>query len=174
MRYAGVQEGDVTQGMRFFDAQVQPIRVGLHLVGIVGLRRALKEVAEAGLSGREVVSRTLLERLGSDNFIPEDQEAEYLEAFWREHLRTRGEDVSPFFVRQPMEVLGDPGPRRDAFVATLEQVLAGFEMVPVLTFAPPEEEGPHPTLVIDGEVLLKGSPGRQGMWRVLRRRLTEW
>jgi len=164
----------MTEGMRFKDAMVQPIRVGLHLVGIVGLRQALEQVHTGGPREREEASQALLELLAGDNYIPDGQHDEYREAFWRELLRYRGEDVAPFYVRQPMELRGEPGPRLDAFVTTLHRVLAGFEMVPVLTFAPPEEKGPHPTLLAEGEVLLKGNPGQQGMWRVLRRCLTEW
>jgi len=160
--------------MRFRDAMVQPIRVGLHLVGIVGLRQALEQVHKGGPRAREEASQALLGLLRGDNYIPDDQHDEYREAFWRELLRYRGEDITPYFVRQPMELRGEPGPRLDAFVTTLHKVLAGFEMVPVLTFEPSDPAGPHPTLVAEGEVLLKGNPGQQGMWRVLRKRLTEW
>jgi hypothetical protein len=161
--------------MRHMDCYpVKKIRVGRHLVGLVGLRKALEEAASAGLSGREEVAAAVLAAIAEANWIPDEQRGDYEEAAWREFLRLRGEDLGPLFVEQAVVVRGSPGEARDAFVRDLERALARFEMRPVVAYEPPEPNGPHPALVVDGEVVMRGNPGQREMWRIFWSRLSDW
>ncbi len=56
-------------------------------VGILGLRRALDEVAALGLGDREAIARALLERVGKENWIPPGQEAAYARALYAAYER---------------------------------------------------------------------------------------
>ncbi len=153
---------------------VSKIRVGRHTVGIVSLGEAVQQVSRAGIEEQEAVVAALLERLEEDNYVPEEQRDDYEEAFWREYVRYEGGDVSPYFAEQEVTVRGEPGRAREAFVAMLGKVLAGFELRPVITFEPPEGEGPLPQLLVGDEVVIAGRTGQREMWRVLWKRLTDW
>jgi len=153
---------------------VNKIRIGRHTVGIVGLRRALDETVTEKIVGQEAVCAAIFTKIAPDNYIPDKQRELYDEAFWREYLRHTGQDFSHLFVRLECAVRGAEGRVRDQFMATLGAVLAGFELAADVTFEPPEAEGPHPTLIVDDEVIIKGNVSKREMWKVLWRRLTDW
>jgi len=153
---------------------VSQVLVGLHRVGVVGLRQACEKVAAAGLAGREEIVDCLQVELAADNFIPEAQEEAYHTALWREYLRFVGQDFSEFFSEIPVTVRGEPDGDRDHLAALCASVLADFELGPVVEFADADEEGPNPQLVIGGTTVARGLPSRKSLKATVRQRLSDW
>lgn len=148
--------------------------VGLHRVGVVGLRQACEKVAAAGLVGREEIVDCLQAELAADNFIPEAQEDAYDTALWREYLRFLGEGFSEFFSEIGVTVCGEPGEDRDRLVDLCVSVLADFELQPVTEFADADEESPNPQLVIGDTIVARGLPSRKSLKATIRHRLSDW
>jgi hypothetical protein len=153
---------------------VSQVLVGLHRVGIVGLRQACEKVAAAGLAGRQEIVDFLLSELGADNFIPEGQEEAFRTALWREYLRFVGGDFSEFFSEIEVTVGGEPGENRDSLVERCTLVLAEFELRPVVDLAGANEGGPDPELVIGGTTVARGLPSRKSLRATIRQRLSDW
>jgi hypothetical protein len=153
---------------------VSQVLVGLHRVGVVGLRQACEKVAAAGLAGRQEIVDCLQVELVADNFIPEAQEEACHTALWREYLRFVGQDFSEFFSEIPVTVRGEPDGDRDHLAALCASVLADFELRPVVEFADADEEGPNPQLVIGGTTVARGLPSRKSLKATVRHRLSDW
>jgi hypothetical protein len=153
---------------------VAQILVGLHRVGLVGLRQACEKVAAAGLAEREEIVDRLLVELAADNFIPESQEEAYRTSLWREYLRFSGKAFSEFFSEIEVTVRGEPGEDRDRLAVLCESVFAEFELRPVLELKGADEEGPDPQLVIGGETVVRGLPSRKALKATIRKRLSDW
>jgi hypothetical protein len=153
---------------------VTPVMIGLHRIGVVGLDKALQQVDQAGLEGREAELARLMEILAADNYIPESQREAFRTAIRRELLRHRGEDFSDFFSPAEVIVRGDPGEERDRFVAMLESVFADFELRPVVTFAPAPRDGPGPELAIGDHAIVSGAVSRDRFKRAVRTSLSDW
>jgi hypothetical protein len=160
--------------MRCSEYSVPQVMVGLHRVGIVGLRQACAKVAAIGLEARHQIVDALLEELSSENFIPADQFDEYRTALWREYLRSVGRDFSEFFSQIEVTVHGEPGEDRSQLVQLCTSVLAEFELRPVVGLASAADEGPNPQLVIGGSTVARGLPSRRVLKATLRRRLSDW
>jgi len=148
--------------------------VGLHRVGIVGLRQACAKVAAIGLEARHQIVDALLEELATENFIPHDQLDEYRTALWREYLRSVGRDFSEFFSQIEITVRGEPGEDRGRLVQLCTSVLAEFELRPIVALASAGDDGPNPQLVIGGATVTRGLPTRKVLKANLRRRLSDW
>ncbi len=148
--------------------------IGLHQIGIVGLKDALAAAAQSGLREQEAVLDLIITELSTDNFIPDHQREPYRRTIWREYLRHRGEDFSDFYSEVELIVRGDPGADRDAFVATLISVFAEFELKPLIIFAEPDADGPNPQLVIGDEPVVQGLPSRRNFKIAVRKRITDW
>ena len=157
--------------MHFKDKSVTPIRVGLDQVGIVGLHDALKKVDDLGPDHRQVVVDRLMESLRPRNYIPDGQEDAYRTALWREFLRHRGLDFSPWYSELQVTVRGAPGEERDRFVELVTAVLGTHELRPVFAFI---ESGGDPELVIRDEIVASGSQNRASLDRAVRRTLSHW
>lgn len=160
--------------MRCRSFSVSQVLVGIHRVGIVGLRQACEKVSGAGLAGRAEVVNFLFEELAAENFIPEPQVANYRIALWREYLRFVGEDFSEYFSEIPVTVRGEPGEDRDRLVDVCTAVLAEFELRPVVAFASAAEEGPNPQLLVGGTMVARGVPSRRSLRATVRQRLSDW
>ena len=109
--------------MKCKDPNVVQILVGTRRVGVVGLRQAIKEAIESGLTGREEIVDLLLQSLEEDNYIPDPRSTLYRTALWREYLRRKGESFSEFFSEIPVVVRADEGEKRDRFVEMIGSVL---------------------------------------------------
>jgi len=154
---------------------VSQVLVGLHRVGIVGLRQACEKVAAVGLAGRQEIVDFLLSELGADNFIPVGQEEAFRTALWREYLRFVGVDFSEFFSEIEVTVGGEPGENRDSLVERCTLVLAEFELRPVVDLAGANQGGgPDPELVIGGTTVARGLPSRKSLRATIRQRLSDW
>jgi hypothetical protein len=58
---------------------VTKIRVGKHLVGIIGLKKAVADIAEkSGEMADDQIGKILLERLSKDNYIEKRMEEIFL------------------------------------------------------------------------------------------------
>jgi hypothetical protein len=154
---------------------VSQVLIGLHRVGIVGLRQACEKVAAVGLAGRQEIVDFLLSELGADNFIPVGQEEAFRTALWREYLRFVGGDFSEFFSEIEVTVGGEPGENRDSLVERCTLVLAEFELRPVVDLAGANQGGgPDPELVIGGTTVARGLPSRKSLRATIRQRLSDW
>jgi hypothetical protein len=150
------------------------VLVGLHRVGLVGLRAALEKADRAGLDGRDAIVDRLIELLSTDNYIPDSQLEPFRLALWREHLRHRGKDIRPFYSEIEVTVTGEPGPSRDAFVEMARSVLGDFELKPVISYAPPSDGDPDPGLVIDDETIVRGLQGRRSFKSAVHKSISDW
>ena len=71
---------------------VTQIKIGTHKFGIVGLKKALKDMAQAyAEQADDVVAEELLNRLSKKNYIPEKVQKKYGRAFVREFRRFLGQ-----------------------------------------------------------------------------------
>ena len=157
--------------MHFKDKSVVPIRVGLDQVGVVGLHDALKKTDDLDPDDQSAVVDRMMQTLGPSNYIPDSQVETYRKAFWREFLRHRGRDFSPWYSELPVTVRGAAGDERERFVALVTAVLAGHELQPVVTFV---AGGRDPELVIRDEVVAHGSHNRASLERAVRRTFSHW
>ncbi|MGD8395987.1 MAG: hypothetical protein PVF43_10980 [Candidatus Eiseniibacteriota bacterium] len=159
-------------------ANVMTVLIGLHQIGIVGLRDALKVELdrESGVApaDREAIVDRVIARVAEDNYLPESQREALRVAVWREYLRLAGEDVSPFFSEVAVRVRGAAGERRERFVEMLTGVFAEFELRPWITYAEPSSPDDAPELVLDDEVVVRGLVGHEAMKRAVRRRISDW
>jgi len=160
--------------MKCRDYSVTQILVGLHRVGVVGLRDALKLVEASGLDDREQLVDLMVGELAGDNYIPDGQVEAFRVALWRELLRHRGEDFSPFFEPVAVTVRGRPGEERDRFAELVRSVLAAFELRAEVTFEDHPGDGPSPQLLIGGEIVARGPHDRRRLEGAVRRSLTDW
>jgi hypothetical protein len=153
---------------------VSTILVDLFRVGVIGLKEALAEADASGLDDPKLIVDLMIERLAADNYVPDRLLEAYRTALWREYLRFKGEDFTPFFSRIEVVVQGAPGQERDRFVETLDLAMADFELQPVVTLT---EAGPgqdHPQLIIRDEIVASGTHSRDSLKSALRRSITDW
>ncbi len=153
---------------------VTPVLVGLQGVGIVKLRPALEQTDASGLTDPEELLDYLLEQLAADNYIPDRQDEPYRRAIWREYLRYKKEDLTDFYSEIEITVRGEPGEERDAFVETTGSVFADHALKPLVTFEPPNEEGPNPELLIRDLSIISGKPTRRMFDKAVRKSFSDW
>ena len=160
--------------MKCKDYSVRQVMIGLHRVGIVGLHNAIALAAGSDLEERDPIVDLVLENLRPDNYIPDDQVADYRTALWREYLRHRGEDITELYTAVAVVVHGVAGEELERFVELVRAAMALFELRPAIEFAPPGDEGSNPQLVIDDAVVARGPQSRHGMERAVRQSLSDW
>jgi hypothetical protein len=155
---------------------VTRVLVGLHEVGVVGLRETLREADRWEIDDRQEAVRRILEIVEPLNYVPDSQIEEFRRAVTREYLRRRGEDFRGWFSRLEVTVRGRPGKGRDRLVDRVASVLAEFELEPVVTLEPPpeEDEGPFPELRVLGEPVVRGIPERHALKEAIRKRISHW
>ena len=160
--------------MRCGSYVVSQVLVGLHRVGLVGLRQACAKVTETELTKREEIVDLLLAELAADNYIPEGQQGDYRTALWREYLRSVGEDFSEFFSEIEVTLRGEEGTDRDRLASLCTSVLADFELRPLIEFEAADDEGPNLQLVIGDGMVASGLPSRKVLEAIIRHRLSDW
>ncbi len=148
--------------------------IGLHRVGIVGLKQALKELEAKDLGDRNEVLAFLLERLAGENYIPGSETEAYEFALWREVLRHRGDDFSEFFSTVEVTVSGDDSEIRDRFVDLIRSVFAEFELQPTIAFADRVDNGRQPVLTHGDHEILRGLQSRQATRLAMRKSFSGW
>jgi hypothetical protein len=153
---------------------VTQIVIGLHRVGLVGFRKALKDAAASGQTDREAIVDLIIEALVAQNYIPDRKFQPLRTALWREYLRSRGEDYSQFYSEVEVVIRGDPGPERERFADLTQSVFAGFELKPVIIYEPPSAEGPNPQLVVRGKAIVAGALDQRRFHAAVRHSFTDW
>jgi hypothetical protein len=148
--------------------------VGLHRVGIVGLRQALSDLEAAHLENEHDAIDFLVERLGQDNYIPESELEDYRTALRREVLRHRGEDFSAYLSTVEVTVHGDPGDTRDRFVEQLRTVFAEFELRPEINLSGPLDDGRHPLVRTGEHEILRGLQSLPATRLAIRKSFSGW
>lgn len=156
------------------DYAVQQVLIGLHRVGIVGLRQACSKVADADLDDREAIVDALLDELRADNYVVDEQLEDYRTALWREYLRFRGLDFSAHFSVLEVVVRGETGEDRDRLVELCRSVLAEFELQPELELQATADDDPRPELLIGDTTVVRGLPSGKELKTTIRRRLSDW
>ncbi len=153
---------------------VTPVLVGLQSIGIVKLRAALDQTDASSLTEPKELLDYLIDVLAADNYIPDRQDEPYRRAIWREYLRHKKEDLTDFYAEIEVTVRGEPGEDRDAFVEATTSVFGDHELKPLITFAPPNEEGRNPELLIRDMSIIKGKPTRKMFDKAVRKSFTDW
>jgi hypothetical protein len=157
------------------DFGVTPVLVDLHRVGISGLGDALKRVDALALTEKEPIVDALEAALADDNYVPEAQRQAFRTALWREWVRFKGKDPSPFFSTIEVSVRGDPGEERDRFLALLSSVLAAFELRPSVRFDPKPQAAAPFSLVFGDQTVYQGpSTDRRRLEQALRKSISGW
>jgi hypothetical protein len=160
--------------MRCGSYAVSQVLVGLHRVGLVGLRQACAKVVAEGHTERDEIVELLFAELAADNFIPDAQRDDYRIALWREYLRSVGEDFSEFFSEIEVTLRGEASEDRDLLAGLCASVLADFELRPIVELAGTDDDGPYPQLVISNTVVASGLPSRKVLKSIIRHRLSDW
>jgi len=158
--------------MCFRDHSVTQVLVGLHRVGIVGLRDAIRRAEASGLEDRGELVDLMMEELAPRNYMPAHQLELYRTAVWREYLRSRGEDLSALYSEIPVTVRGPAGEGRDRFVERIASALAGFELRPEVTFEPSSGGGLE--LVVRDEPIADAGQSRRSLEAAIRRAVSDW
>lgn len=153
---------------------VTQVLIGLHRLGLVGLRDALDDAASSGLEDREALLDRIVGALASQNYIPDPASPALRRALWREYLRARGEDFREFFSEIDVTILGEPGEARDSFEAMTRSVLERFELSPRIAYAPPANEGSGPQLSIDDRVVVRGLVAQAAFENAVRKSISDW
>ena len=152
--------------------EVVKIKVGQFNVGIVGLKAALEEATQTDLSSNNALSKYLLERLKSKNYIPPRSEDKYTAAFLREYRKHVGE---PIEAEEPqgleVKVLGPGCPNCDKLEQMVYQVMETENIIGSVEHVRDLEEIASyglvglPALVINGEVKSVGRFPRESQLR---------
>jgi len=150
------------------------ILIGLHRIGLFGLREALLETEASGLTERDAVTDRLIELLAANNYLPTAEADEFRLALWREYQRHLGEDIRDLYSRIEVVVRGEPGEARDTFVERLVSVFGDYELQPEVAFEPASPRGLNPQLVLGEDVVVEGLATRRAMKEGVRKRITDW
>lgn len=153
---------------------VNTVLVGLHRIGLVGLKEALERADAAGSLDQYRRIDLIIEILAGENYIPDRETPELRTAVWREYLRFKGEDFTEFFSEIAVTVRGPEDDTRDTFVDMLESVFGDFELRPVMTFDTEPVEGKSPQLIIDDDLIVGGLKSRRNFKMAVRRSITDW
>jgi hypothetical protein len=140
------------------------IRVGDYEVGLMGLTRAMEEIAESHAERQDAdVQEALLEKLSKKNYIPSSARRDYGTALVREFRKFKGQpykDVEPKGLR--IVVLGPGCSQCDRLEQTVMQVLTQMELPASLEHVTDIKEISKygfvqtPALVINGIVVASG------------------
>jgi hypothetical protein len=152
---------------------VSQILVGLFRVGVVGLKQAFDKADAAGLSEPASTLDLLMATLRAENYVPESLAVPYRRAVWREYLRHRGEDITPFFSEVPVTVQCDAAEERERVAATLIPLLAKLELRPTFTFA--QASGAAGARLLIGEhAVIDGDLTRERLEAAVRLSVSDW
>ncbi|MCP4895365.1 MAG: hypothetical protein GY906_00185 [bacterium] len=155
---------------------VTQVLVGLHRVGVVGLRQALGEINSLGLVERDLIVDNLLDRLSEDNLIPNHMIDDYRVTLWREYLRPKGHDLSEFYSQVEVTLRCRPNDNQSDFVEKLTSVFADFELRPIITTATTDSdfEGPSPQLLYGDHMIVQGQKSRERLKAAVRMSFSDW
>jgi len=150
------------------------ILIGLHQIGVIGLREAIKRADQSDLTDREEIVDYLVGILADENYTPDSQKEVFRLALWREFLRHRGQDIREFYSEIEVTVRGVEGAERAGFIETMISVFGDFELRPKVTYIASPEEDPTPKLLIGDDTVVRGRQSRKDFKREVGRRISEW
>lgn len=145
-------------------SDITKIKIGRYIIGLVGLKDALEEMAEVFADRPDdTIARELLDRLTKRNYIPHHVQEEYGRAFVREFRKFMGQ---PFTREDPtvleIKVLGAGCAVCDGLENLIMQVLAEMDLAADLEHVRDIEQFDHynakqtPALVINGKLMSAG------------------
>ena len=146
--------------------EVTQIKIGNHSVGLVGLKEALNDMAEAyAEQPDDVVAEELLNRLSKKNYIAEKVKKDYRRAFVREFRKSLGQ---PFDDESPegleIKILGEGCAICNSLENEVREVLSEMSLGADLEHVrEPEQIAKYkvrgtPALLINGKVMSTGTP----------------
>jgi len=146
-------------------SDVSKIRIGKHLIGIIGLKETVADVAKKHREmSDDQIGKILLERLSKDNYIEKRMEEIYKKAFMREYKKLLGVPVAEeAFEGVDIKVLGQGCPQCDRLEQELMAIIAETGIPAMIEHVRDAEEIAQfgllkvPALVINGEIKASGS-----------------
>lgn len=159
------------------DPEVSQIRIGGHLVGIIGLKAILEEVVrDFADQDRTAVEEALLARVGEKNYVVPSAREAYRAALYREYCKSSGRPLPPEEKGAlEVKVLGPGCPECDRLERDLMAALAELELPADLEHVRDIREIAcygvmgSPALVINGKVVVVGRvPSRSQLREWLR------
>jgi small redox-active disulfide protein 2 len=152
--------------------EIVKIRVGQFTVGIVGLKKALKEAIKINFPSDQAVAEYLLKQLKAKNYIPLRTEAEYAQAFLKEYKKYQGEEVEIEKLQGlDVKILGPGCPNCDSLEQMVYKVMADGGIVGNVEHVRDLREIASygmvatPALVINGEIKVAGRLPRDSQLR---------
>lgn len=145
--------------------EITQIKVGRHRMGIIGLKHVLEEVSQEfdDRSDNEI-SAELIRRLSKFNYIPENSQNDYEQAFLREFKKFIGQPYEQNKIEGlQIKVLGSGCPCCDDLEQDLMAVMTEMNLAADIEHVTdPAEIGNYevtgtPALVINGEVKAVGT-----------------
>jgi len=150
------------------------IMVGLHKVGLVGLKDVFLKIEKNNLKKHEEILDLISESLETDNYIPQKDNENFRQALWREYLRFLGEDYSDFYSNVPVTVLGNPGEKLNQFIDLKKSVFNSFELNPIIALVSDSDITQYPQLIVDDQVIADGSLTSGQFKSAVRKSFSDW
>ena len=143
---------------------VKQIKVGKHMIGIVGLKTTFEEMAKDYVDQTDVaLARMLVDRLGQKNYIPDNVRDDYGRAFVREFRRFLGHVVEDENAEGlVIKVLGAGCAICDSLENTIMETLTTMGLAADLEHVREAEQISEyqvkrtPALIINGKVMCAG------------------
>ncbi len=110
------------------DSDLTQISLGRFQVGITGLQQAIIEVKSLQGRPEAEIADALFDKLKSKNYIPQQAQEEYKQAFLREYKRALGEQVIEDHGGLVVKILGPGCPSCDRLEQTVMTVLAELDL----------------------------------------------
>jgi small redox-active disulfide protein 2 len=104
------------------------ISLGRFRVGITGLQQAIEAVKSLQSRPEAEIADALLNKLKSTNYIPQQAQEEYKQAFLREYKRALGEQVTEEHGGLVVKILGPGCPSCHRLEQTVMAVLAELDL----------------------------------------------
>jgi len=144
-------------------------------MGIIGLKHVLEEVSrEFSDRSDNMISAELIRRLSKLNYIPENSQKDYEQAFLREYKKFVGQPYEPSNLEGlEIKVLGSGCPCCDDVEQDLMTVMTEMDLVADIEHVTdPTEIGNYgvkgtPALIINGEVKAVGSMPKKPQLKAL-------
>ena len=150
------------------------VLVGLHRIGIVGLREAFEQARDSGLEDRQALVELMMTALSGHNFVPDTLREAFPEAVWREYVRQQGGDIRDLLSLIPVTIAGEPGDAAEALARDLTRVLAEFELRPEITWEPPAPGLRGFAISIADRPITTGRPGFGQLRHAVQRQISDW
>jgi Thioredoxin domain len=155
--------------------EITQIKVGNHRMGIIGLKHVLEEISrEFGGRSDDAICAEMLRQLSKLNYIPENRQKDYAQAFLREYKKFVGQPYEPGGTEGlEIKVLGSGCPCCDDVEQDLMTVMAELDLAADIEHVTDAAEiGSYgvkgtPALIINGEVKAVGAMPKKPQLKAL-------